>query len=145
MARKEFVQLMEDNIWLLDKLAHKLKKEPTQLAGLPRQQMNILVRLHVNGRAKLKDIARCEMITTPNLCAAFRKLERDGLVARTIDDADRRNTWYSCTDNGAELATQALNKFRVGMERMFENLTPADERDFTNALRTIKDVLTRME
>ncbi len=145
MARKEFVQLMENNILLLDKLAYKLKKEPTQSPTLPRQQLNILVRLYVSGRTRLKDIARCEQITTPNLCAAFRKLERDGFVSRTVDETDRRNTWYECTAPGADLAAAALEKFRGGIEKMFSDLSQKDEARFTNALREIEKILTNME
>ena len=93
MARKEFVSLLEDNIWTLDKLSDKLQLDRAGSTGYPRQMVSILVRLHLGGRAKLKDIARREHVSAPNLCAAFRKLERDGLVLRTTDDDDRRNTW----------------------------------------------------
>ena len=85
MSRKEFVRLMESNIWMLDKYADKLRIDQAQLSGFPRQQMSILVRLHQGGRAMLKDIARREFVSTPNLCAVFRKLESDGLVLRVVD------------------------------------------------------------
>ena len=86
MAHKEFVKLFESNILLFDKLADRLKRAPSVLAGYPRQQLSILVRLHIGGPALLKEIARREMVTAPNLCATFRKLERDGLVSRRIDE-----------------------------------------------------------
>lgn len=145
MSRKEFIRLMESNIWILDRLSARLKKEQVGFSGYPRQQMNILVRLHVGGRAKLKDIACREMATTPNLCAAFRKLERDGLVARTIDEKDRRNTWYSCTAAGERFACNALDTFRDGIEKLFGNLSREDEEALTGALKTMNNVLTKME
>ena len=67
MARKEFVKLMEQNIWTLDKIADKLCLDRVDTTGYPRQQMSILVRLHNGGRAKLKDIARREHVSAPNL------------------------------------------------------------------------------
>ena len=121
MARKEFIRLFESNILIFDKLADKLKKDPAQICGHPRQQISVLVRLYLKGRAKLKDIARSEFVTTPNLCATFRKLEKDGLVARTVDEHDRRNTWYACTTDGEELARKALDTFRSAIEKLFEN------------------------
>ncbi len=145
MSRKEFIRLMESNIWILDKLSARLKREPFGLSGYPRQQMAILVRLHVGGRARLKDIAIREMATTPNLCAAFRKLERDGLVARAIDEQDRRNTWYSCTPAGSEMACRALDTFRDGIEKLFSGLSREDEDALTGALKTMNKVLTKME
>ncbi len=145
MARKEFVHLMEENIWTLDKLADRLRLERVELTGYPRQLMSILVRLHNGGRAKLKDIARREHVSAPNLCAAFRKLEHDGLVVRTIDEQDRRNTWYCVSEAGAELAGRAMNLFRVSIEKVFADISKEDERRLTDALRTVRDVLKNVE
>lgn len=145
MSRKEFVNLIESNIWMSDKLANKLKIEPSETTGMPRQQMSILVRLYKAGRAKLKDIALREHVSAPNLCATFRKLERDGFVSRVIDDDDRRNTWYAVTESGAKLAKQALSIFQRNVERVFAGISPSDETELTNALRTINRILTNME
>ncbi|MBO8424866.1 MAG: MarR family transcriptional regulator, partial [Proteobacteria bacterium] len=105
----------------------------------------ILVRLHIGGPALLKEIARREMVTTPNLCAAFRKLERDGLVSRKIDENDRRNTWYSVTDAGAKLAAQAMDVMRSAIDNLFANISRADEIALTNAMKTINNILAQME
>ena len=145
MARKEFVRLMEENIWTLDKIAEKLRLDRVDTTGYPRQLMSILVRLHNGGRARLKDIARREHVSAPNLCAAFRKLESDGLVVRTIDENDRRNTWYCVSDAGADLARVAMNLFRDGIERVFANVSRADEARLTDVLRTMRDILKKVE
>ncbi|MFQ6729595.1 MAG: MarR family winged helix-turn-helix transcriptional regulator [Alphaproteobacteria bacterium] len=145
MARKEFVSLLENNIWTLDRLADKLHLDRVVMTGYPRQLLSILVRLHNGGRAKLKDIARREHVSTPNLCAAFRKLERDGLVVRTTDDEDRRNTWYNVSPAGAELAIRAMDLFRDGAEKIFANISKDDEKRLTNALRALKEVLNNVE
>lgn len=145
MPRKEFVHLMEDNVFLLDRLGERLKLDPKNASGYPRQQLAALVRLQIGGRAKLKDIARREVVTTPNLCATFRRLEKDGLVERTIDENDRRNTWYSVTPKGTELANFALEKFRYGIEALFAQISRDDEVKLTGALKTINEVLKRME
>lgn len=145
MARKEFVKLMEQNIWTLDKIADKLRLDRVDTTGYPRQQMSILVRLHNGGRAKLKDIARREHVSAPNLCAAFRKLEKEGLVIRTADEDDRRNTWYCVSESGAELAMRAMELFRTGVEKVFANISREDEMRLTQALRTMQDVLKNVE
>ena len=145
MARKEFVRLMEENIWTLDKIADKLRLERVDTTGYPRQMMSILVRLHNGGRARLKDIARREHVSAPNLCADFRKLEADGLVIRAIDEDDRRNTWYCVSPAGAELARSAMDIFRTGIERVFSTLSRDDEARLTDALRTMRDVIKKVE
>ena len=144
MSRKEFISLLEDNIWMLDRLADKLRLDRVETTGYPRQMMSILVRLHQGGRARLKDIARREHVSAPNLCAAFRKLEQDGLVLRSIDENDRRNTWYCVSDRGAVLALQAMELFRNGVEQMFSSLSASDERRLSDAMRTLNDILKNM-
>lgn len=145
MARKEFVRLMEENIWMLDRIADKLRLERVDSTGYPRQMMSILVRLHNGGRARLKDIARREHVSAPNLCATFRKLEADGLVVRVVDENDRRNTWYGVSDAGAKLATVAMDMFRTGIERVFAELSREDEARLTDALRTMHNIIKKVE
>ncbi len=145
MARKEFINLLESNLFILDRLSDRLKKDSTILSGFPRQQLIILVRLHIGGAAKLKDIAHREMVTAPNLCAAFRKLERDGFVLRKIDEKDRRNTWYSVTSAGEKIAVQAMESMRSMIEKLFSTLSRSDEDALTKSLKTINQILTKME
>ena len=145
MPRKEFVRLIEENILILDKLGERLKIDSATVAKYPRQQLTALVRLHLGGRAKLKDIARREFVTTPNLCATFKKLEYGGFVTRDIDENDRRNTWYSVTKTGEELAKRVLDEFREGIETMFKNINREEEEKLTGALKTMNELLIKME
>lgn len=145
MPRKEFVKLIEQNVWTLDRLADKLRLDRVETTGYPRQLMSILVRLHQGGRACLKDIARREHVSAPNLCAAFRKLERDGLVIRSIDEDDRRNTWYSVSDDGAAKAVLAMDLFRAGVEKVFAHISREDEARLTDAMRVMKEILQKVE
>ena len=145
MARKEFVKLMEENVLILDRLADRLRLDPSTLSGYPRNQMAVLVRLYMGGRARLKDIARREGVSAPNLCASFRKLERDGLVLRVADEHDRRNVYYSVTDAGRELASQVMENFRHGIDKMFSGVQRSDEDALTAALKTINGILKKME
>ena len=145
MAHKEFVKLFGSNILLFDKLADRLKRAPSVLAGYPRQQLSILVRLHIGGPALLKEIARREMVTAPNLCATFRKLERDGLVSRRIDEKDRRNTWYAVTAAGEKIAAQAMDIMRGAIDKMFAGISRDGENALTGAMKTINKILTKME
>ncbi|MCM1293943.1 MAG: MarR family transcriptional regulator [Muribaculaceae bacterium] len=145
MARKEFVRLLESNILILDKLAGRLHRETHSGINIPRQQLTVLVRLFVGGRARLKDIARREEITTPNLCAVFRKLEGEGLVLRTIDENDRRNTWYSVTERGGAMANQAMEIFRADIAAMFAGLSHEDEAVLISALKQINTIFAKME
>ena len=113
--------------------------------GYSRQQIQLVVRLHLSGRSKLKDIARREMTPASNLCAIFRKLEKDGLIRREIDDADRRDTWYSVSAKGVKLADKALDLLRRRVEEFFSDISRTDEEKLTAALETINELLSKME
>ena len=143
MPRKEFVRLMEENILALDRMADRVRSQ-SKGSPIPRQQLFVLVRLH-QGATRLKDLARRENISTPNLCATFRKLERDGLVSRMVDDMDRRNTWYRCTPAGDKMAMDAMEKFRSGLDKMFIGISRDDEDKLTGALKAMAEVLKNME
>lgn len=145
MVQKDFIHLIEENVFILGRLADRLKVDPSKFSKYTKLQMAALVRLHVGGRAKLKDIASRECITAPALCAMFKKLERDGMVARVVDQDDRRNTWYSVTPAGSREVGRVLEKFRKGIATLFSDISVADESRLTQAVQTMNEILKKME
>ena len=140
MEKKEYIALIEENGMIVERMLSRIHQYPSQSVGYSRQQLMVLVDLMTVGRSKLKEIAHRQGMPTPNLCIMFRKLESDGLVVRTVDDQDRRNTWYEITDAGAEIAKQALDILGCAIE----NLTSSDIKNvfdnFTNAIK--KSIIT---
>lgn len=145
MAYKEYIALMEQHGLVLERLLSRIQQYPSQTVGYSRQQLIILVGLMVSGKSKLKEIARRECIPTPNLCIMFRKLEAEGLVARTVDENDRRNTWYAVTPKG----TKIVNQFKSAMFDMIESfcrgLSAAEEKKLTECLTYMNKILIRVE
>ena len=89
MSRQEFINLIEENGLIVERLLSRIHQYPSQTIGYSRQQLIVLVDLMVSGKSKLKEIARRQGMPTPNLCIMFRKLESEGLVSRTIDASDQ--------------------------------------------------------
>lgn len=146
MSKREFLRLMEDNFIILDRMGDRMRMLPAMAGGVyPRQLTSVLVRLHRGGRARLKDIARREGMSTANLCAAFRRLEQDGMVVRSVDTDDRRNMWYDVTDAGAELASAAVARFRGAMADLFAGVSDADVAAMTESLKTMNAILKKLE
>lgn len=145
MIHRELVKLIEQNITLFSKLSERLDREQGDYCEYTRQQIRVLVRLFLNGRAKLKDIAAREFVPTPNLCTAFRKLENDGLVSRAVDENDRRNTWYSVTDRGEEIAKNVISMFHKRIGIMFQGISSDDEIELVRSFKTINAILLKME
>ena len=145
MARKEFIRLIEDNMMILDRLFDSLKSKIIHDLPYTRSQISVIVRLYLGGRALLKDIACREFTTTPNLCATFKNLESRGLVLREVDSKDRRNTWYSVTPMGADVAKSMIAKFEDVIKQVFAKLPRQDEEKLTAAAATINSILKNME
>ena len=145
MARKEFVRLIEENMTIMDRLMDRTKSQMMKNAEQTRSQISVLVRLHMGGRALLKDIAYREYTTTPNLCATFKILESRGLVLREVDEKDRRNTWYSVTPAGAAVAKKMIAEFENSIGEVFSGLSREDEEKLVDAMTTINKVISNME
>ncbi|MCQ2574952.1 MAG: MarR family winged helix-turn-helix transcriptional regulator [Alphaproteobacteria bacterium] len=145
MQYKEFTQLMADNIILMSRLGNNLHSLVVLPDGYSKQQILILVRLYIGGKAKLKDIASREFMSTANLCSLFRKMEQLNLVARDVDDKDRRDTWYSLTKYGQNIAKAVIDKFLSGLENIFSSISKEDEKALTDATKTINALLKKME
>ncbi len=145
MTRKRFIELIEQHGVILERLLARVQQFPSQKLGYNRQQLFILCDLAMSGRSKLKEIAHRQCIPTPNLCIMFRKLEAEGLVARNVDENDRRNTWYSVTGKGQKIAIKFKDSAMDMIEHFCRNLSTAEEVKLTESLECINKILTRVE
>lgn len=145
MSRQEFIDLIEENGLIMERLFSRIHQYPSQIVGYSRQQLMILLDLMVSGRSKLKEIARRQGMPTPNLCIMFRRLEAEGLVSREIDDTDRRNTWYSLTPNGHKITVKFKNAVLDTISSFCSGLTPGEEQKLTECLGHINQILKRVE
>lgn len=145
VVKRELVSLLEKNILLFAKLSERINRNLIDFGEYSRQQVQFLVHLYITGRTRLKDLATREFLPAPNLCAAFRKMERDGLVLRAVDENDRRNTWYSVTERGADIAKQFVEMFRTAIATLFKDIDKNDEDELIKAFKSINDILTKME
>lgn len=145
MIQKELINIIEQNMVVLAWLSDTLKRPTNVLLRRPRQQLEILVRLHLGGRSKLKDIAAREYTPASNLCSVFRILEQEGFVKREIDKDDRRNTWYSVTSSGTKLARKTIDAFRRRVAELFSEISDEDEKKLTEALKSMNVILNKIK
>jgi DNA-binding MarR family transcriptional regulator len=147
MKANELKNLVERNIINLHYLGLALRAEADAASGYTRQQTFILVSLWRSGRSKLKDIAKREFTTVPNLCAMFRRLERDGLVLREADTQDKRNAYYSVTDKGIALGEKVQAIFHDKIQSMLRdlNMSAEEKKKLLDASRTVYAALARLD
>lgn len=145
MTHAEVTELMAENMRIMGRLSSRLQPLLEEGSKYSRQQMSVLVRLYLAGKIKLKDFANREVISTANLCAVFRKLEQDKLVLRSVDENDRRDTWYDVTKSGKALAEKLIDNFMQGLESLCKVLPEKDEDKLAGTVKTINEILKKME
>lgn len=145
MTHNEVTRLMAENMRIMGRLSSRLQPLLEGKEKYSRQQMSVLVRLYLAGKIKLKDFANREVISTANLCAVFRKLEQDKLVVRSVDENDRRDTWYDVTKSGKVLAEKLIDNFMHGLESLCKVLPEQDEDRLAGTVKTINEILKKME
>ena len=88
----------------------------------------VLYRLHAEGPVRLTVLAALVDISQPSMTQLVQRLERRGLVERSVDPADRRAALVTITDGGRELVLEQENAVRARLREAVAAL-PAQERD----------------
>jgi len=81
------------------RLARRLRAERSA-GALSANKIGVLSHLHHHGRATPGEIAAAERQQPQSLTRVFAELEDDGLITRTPDDRDRRQTVLALTPAG---------------------------------------------
>lgn len=74
------------------------------------------------GKVKVSDIAKAAMLPPPTVSRSLRGLEIKELVARTVDQDDRRNTFVEITPKGGALLKEIEAIMNSFAEAVFGNL-----------------------
>lgn len=106
-----------------------------QAGGAP--ALGALLRLADQDGISQAELARRQRVEAPSMCRMIDRLEREGLVTRERDLADRRVVRVRITPDGRAAADAGRDAVADLEERAFSALTP-DER------RTLADLLGRL-
>src|SRR6185437_6264323 len=80
------------------RLGGELRRE--KIAGVSPQQVGLLVAIKYSPGVTVGELAAEERVSTAAMSKRVSRLERDGLVARTQSEADRRCIGLTLTDEG---------------------------------------------
>ena len=91
----------------------------------------VLLYLLENGNAAFpKELSRDMSTSTARVAGILRKLEADGLICRTADQADNRKVLVSLTDKGESEATRIRNTVNAVIENIISILGPEDSMEY---------------
>lgn len=145
MTHEEITRLVAENMQILARFSRRLQSVFEHGSKKSRQQMSFLMRLYLVGKIKLKDFANREAISTAGLCGILRKLEQAKLVVRSDDANDHRDVWYEVSKSGKNLAEKLIDK-RVSTLSELCKVLPKEEKDkLVESMRTVNEILKKME
>jgi len=105
--------------------------------GLRYPSLRVLETLHCDGPSKMRTLADNLGLSARNLTTVADSLENDGLVRRVAHPTDRRVTLLELTPAGAAAADESLNPRLVEISRLFDELSPAEQRSLHRSLATL--------
>ncbi|MDR2789406.1 MAG: MarR family winged helix-turn-helix transcriptional regulator [Campylobacteraceae bacterium] len=100
----------------------------------PIHHIQALIWLKNKGKRRLKDIAVQTGISSSSLCVMFNDMEKNDLVLREIDKNDRRNTYYSLSENGMVQIDRIMRQFK---EVTMEALKPLNEDEISDMVKSL--------
>ncbi|MGA9173618.1 MAG: MarR family transcriptional regulator [Thermoactinomyces sp.] len=98
----------------------------------------ILLRtVYLNGRCMVADLSREVNLTSGATTLALNRLEKEGLIVRRRDQADRRIVWVELSEEGKTLVEKILQQRQLMFKKMLSVLTEDERELFIKLLEKI--------
>ena len=126
--------------WLASELARRgqaLVAEALAQEGVRRQHFAVLTSLAEQGAASQADLGRRLLIDRSDLHALLAEMERDGLVARVRDAADRRRNVVTLTSAGEAALARLDERVDSAQRALLEPLSAKERREVTRLLERV--------
>jgi DNA-binding MarR family transcriptional regulator len=126
--------------WLLGQASHRaqtLVSEALAQEGMRRQHFTVLTSLSEQGQASQAALGRRLWIDRSDLHAIVGELEREGLIARVRDPADRRRNVVTITSAGKSTLTRLDALIDQAQRELVAPLTASERRELTELLQRL--------
>jgi DNA-binding MarR family transcriptional regulator len=105
-------------------LARELRRE--RIAGVSPHQVTLLVSIKYAPGVTVGELAADERVSTAAMSKRVSRLERDGLVARTQSETDRRCVGLTLTEDGQRTLRRVRSRRTAWLASRLGALTPAE-------------------
>ncbi|MBE0536239.1 MAG: MarR family transcriptional regulator [Phycisphaerae bacterium] len=117
--------------------------------GLTDVQINVLMLLSHqadNGEGLTQSrLSEMMLVNRANVTGLINRLERDGLVTRTTDPADRRSNVIRLTRRGQKLLEKVEPDYGKEVARIMDALTPTEQRRLIGLLERVRATIYNVE
>jgi DNA-binding MarR family transcriptional regulator len=105
-------------------LARELRRE--RIGGVSPHQVTLLVSIKYAPGVTVGELAADERVSTAAMSKRVSRLERDGLVARTPSETDRRRVGLTLTEDGQRTLRRVRSRRTAWLASRLGALTPAE-------------------
>jgi DNA-binding MarR family transcriptional regulator len=106
------------------RLARELRRE--NIAGVSPQQVGLLVAIKYTPGVTVGELATDERVSTAAMSKRVSRLVRNGFVARTKSQADRRRIGLTLTDEGQRTLRRVRSRRTAWLASRLNSLSPAE-------------------
>ena len=129
------------NIKEINDLYIKKIKEETEAIGVKNAYRQLLSALYAQDGGTQLSLADRTGIKAPTVSITLRKMEKEGIVRRVVDESDLRKTHVFLTEKGKKV-TLDMNKCMDRVNAVFtEGMTKEQKAFFAETLERIKEAL----
>ena len=129
---------------VLLQVGRELRREARQV-GVSPEQVAVLVAIKYTPGIGVRELAAHERVTPPALSNRIDRLERDGLVSRTPDTADRRRVGLSLTDEGQRVLRRVRSRRTAWLATRLRGLSPEELDAVESAIEPLSRLLREDE
>lgn len=122
------------------RLLRQLRRQDAE-SGVTAPHLSALSVLVFGGERTLGELAAAEGVRPPSMTRFVQNLERDGLVEREVDPADRRVVRVRATAAGERLLQEGRSRRVVDLAARLERLPAADRRTLERAVEVLQRLL----
>jgi DNA-binding MarR family transcriptional regulator len=106
------------------RLGRELRRE--KIAGVSPHQVGLLVAIKYAPGVTVGQLSTEERVSTAAMSKRVSRLERDGLVARTQSEADRRRVGLTLTDEGQRTLRRVRSRRTAWLASRLDSLSAAE-------------------
>jgi len=139
-AKHEYLSEMEFRAWhgslsFANRAMAALDASLREAHGISLSEFDVLITLYnsPNRRLRMSELTQRVLITASGMTQLVTRLERGGLVSRTVDEADRRSFFATLTEAGDDRLREARPTHNeVVRSHLIRRLTPEQLTDLGN-------------
>jgi len=140
-------ELVESLMRLPPLLRSKLLRPLAESLGgeISHHHFLILKILEESGPQPVSGVARCALLSRPELTLISERLVELGFADRRADEADRRITILSVTDKGRQFLKDTMARTRRILRGRLSGLTPEELRELAVILTRLAELAAKIE